>query len=87
VLQLLTVPLAEPPTLLDQPLPSVDPQVAEALARERHRQQSTLEMIASENFAPLAVMQARPRPWPRAALTATTSRKWRTFSPSPCDPC
>jgi glycine hydroxymethyltransferase len=44
---------------LDLPLESLDPEIAAALGAELHRQQSTLEMIASENFAPLAVMQAQ----------------------------
>jgi glycine hydroxymethyltransferase len=44
---------------LDQGLASVDPEVAAAIGAELHRQQSTLEMIASENFAPVAVMQAQ----------------------------
>ena len=41
------------------PLAEVDPEVAVAVDAELHRQQSTLEMIASENFAPLAVMEAQ----------------------------
>ena len=44
---------------LDQSLAVVDPEVAAAVAAELHRQQSTLEMIASENFAPVAVMEAQ----------------------------
>ncbi len=44
---------------LDRPLAEVDPDVAAALGRELARQQDTLEMIASENFAPRAVMQAQ----------------------------
>jgi glycine hydroxymethyltransferase len=40
------------------PLADVDPQIAEVLQRELHRQQSTLEMIASENFVPAAVLEA-----------------------------
>ncbi|HEU0101021.1 MAG TPA: serine hydroxymethyltransferase [Mycobacteriales bacterium] len=44
---------------LDLPLDALDPEIAAALAAELHRQQSTLEMIASENFAPVAVMQAQ----------------------------
>ena len=44
---------------LDLPLAEVDPEVAAAIAAELHRQQSTLEMIASENFAPVAVMEAQ----------------------------
>jgi glycine hydroxymethyltransferase len=40
------------------PLAEVDPAIAEVLGRELHRQQSTLEMIASENFVPQAVLEA-----------------------------
>ncbi|GAA3837685.1 serine hydroxymethyltransferase [Streptomyces coacervatus] len=44
---------------LNTPLAELDPEVHAALAAELHRQQSTLEMIASENFAPTAVMEAQ----------------------------
>jgi glycine hydroxymethyltransferase len=37
----------------------VDPQVAEALALELERQQNTLELIASENFVPRAVLECQ----------------------------
>jgi glycine hydroxymethyltransferase len=37
----------------------VDPEVAKAVSAELHRQQSTLEMIASENFVPAAVLEAQ----------------------------
>jgi len=40
------------------PLAEVDPAIAEVLQRELHRQQTTLEMIASENFVPQAVLEA-----------------------------
>ena len=40
------------------PLADVDPEIAEVLARELERQQGTLEMIASENFVPQAVLEA-----------------------------
>ncbi|MGH3404923.1 MAG: serine hydroxymethyltransferase [Streptosporangiaceae bacterium] len=46
-------------SLLDAPLAEVDPQVSRALAAELGRQQGTLEMIASENFAPVSVMAAQ----------------------------
>ncbi|MEU6912580.1 serine hydroxymethyltransferase [Streptomyces olindensis] len=46
-------------TLFDQPLHQLDPEVAAAVDAELERQQSTLEMIASENFAPVAVLQAQ----------------------------
>ncbi|MEU4741638.1 serine hydroxymethyltransferase [Actinosynnema sp. NPDC023658] len=40
-------------------LAEFDPEVADAVAAELHRQQSTLEMIASENFTPVSVLQAQ----------------------------
>jgi glycine hydroxymethyltransferase len=43
----------------DQDLGSFDPEVAAALDAELGRQRDTLEMIASENFAPVAVLQAQ----------------------------
>ncbi|NWJ70979.1 serine hydroxymethyltransferase [Pseudonocardia sp. ICBG1122] len=45
--------------VLDGTLRDVDPEVHAAVAAELGRQRGTLEMIASENFAPLAVMQAQ----------------------------
>ncbi|MDQ1130875.1 serine hydroxymethyltransferase [Microbacterium sp. SORGH_AS_0888] len=45
--------------LLTAPLADIDPEIAAALDAERERQRTTLEMIASENFAPLAVMEAQ----------------------------
>ncbi|WP_405687168.1 serine hydroxymethyltransferase [Streptomyces sp. NBC_01387] len=46
-------------SLLDSSLHELDPDVAAAVDAELVRQQSTLEMIASENFAPVAVMEAQ----------------------------
>jgi glycine hydroxymethyltransferase len=46
-------------TVLDQSLHTLDPEIAAAVDAELQRQQSTLEMIASENFAPVAVMAAQ----------------------------
>jgi glycine hydroxymethyltransferase len=40
------------------PLAEVDPDIARVLRRELERQQNTLEMIASENFVPQAVLDA-----------------------------
>src|SRR3569833_2071044 len=45
--------------VLNRSLADYDPAVAEAIGAELHRQRSTLEMIASENFAPLSVLQAQ----------------------------
>ncbi|OMH31631.1 serine hydroxymethyltransferase [Tersicoccus sp. Bi-70] len=42
-----------------QPLAEVDPEIAQVLADELGRQRGTLEMIASENFVPRAVLQAQ----------------------------
>jgi glycine hydroxymethyltransferase len=41
------------------PLSEVDPEIAEVLAHELGRQRDTLEMIASENFVPRAVLEAQ----------------------------
>ncbi|HVD85769.1 MAG TPA: serine hydroxymethyltransferase, partial [Solirubrobacterales bacterium] len=40
------------------PLAEVDPEIAAVLEAELRRQQRTLEMIASENFVPQAVLEA-----------------------------
>ena len=40
-------------------LAAVDPEVHQAIREELARQQDTLELIASENFAPISVMQAQ----------------------------
>ena len=45
--------------VLYQPLSALDPKVATAMAGELARQRDTLEMIASENFVPRAVLQAQ----------------------------
>jgi len=44
---------------LDQSLADFDPEIHAAVTAELDRQRDTLELIASENFAPLAVMQAQ----------------------------
>src|ERR671935_1144440 len=45
--------------LFNSPLADVDPEVAEAIGHELERQQRTLEMIASENFVPLSVLECQ----------------------------
>ncbi|MGW1677422.1 serine hydroxymethyltransferase [Saccharopolyspora sp. NPDC002376] len=47
------------PDLFNDQLAAVDPEVAAAVGAELNRQQTTLEMIASENFAPQAVLEAQ----------------------------
>ncbi|MEX5296004.1 serine hydroxymethyltransferase [Kocuria sp. CPCC 205268] len=44
---------------LNTHLAEADPEIAAAIDQELVRQQSTLEMIASENFAPVSVMEAQ----------------------------
>jgi glycine hydroxymethyltransferase len=46
-------------SVTDRPLSEVDPEIAAVLTAELGRQRDTLEMIASENFAPRAVLQAQ----------------------------
>src|SRR3954469_21695315 len=50
---------AAPDRVLSRSLVDTDPEVHRAISAELARQQTTLEMIASENFAPVAVMQAQ----------------------------
>lgn len=45
--------------VLARSLADCDPEIADAIAAELQRQRATLEMIASENFAPAAVMEAQ----------------------------
>ena len=44
---------------LNQPLAELDPDIAEVLTGELARQRETLEMIASENFVPRAVLECQ----------------------------
>jgi glycine hydroxymethyltransferase len=48
-----------PPDFFNRPLSEVDPEIADVLNLELDRQQRTLEMIASENFAPVSVLEAQ----------------------------
>ena len=47
------------PDYFERPLADVDPEVADAIGRELERQQRTLEMIASENFVPEAILECQ----------------------------
>ena len=48
-----------PSDFFNRPLAEVDPEIAAVLGSELERQQRTLEMIASENFVPLAVLECQ----------------------------
>jgi glycine hydroxymethyltransferase len=48
-----------PTDYFERPLADVDPEVARAIDAELGRQRNTLEMIASENFVPQAVLEAQ----------------------------
>jgi glycine hydroxymethyltransferase len=48
-----------PQDFFNRPLAEVDPDIAQVLEDELHRQQRTLEMIASENFVPQAILEAQ----------------------------
>ncbi|HEX5145535.1 MAG TPA: serine hydroxymethyltransferase [Conexibacter sp.] len=50
---------ALPEDFFNRPVADVDPEVAVALQAELERQQGTLEMIASENFVPRAVLDCQ----------------------------
>ena len=46
-------------SVFNSPLAEVDPEIAAVLQQELDRQRGTLEMIASENFVPRAVLEAQ----------------------------
>jgi glycine hydroxymethyltransferase len=48
-----------PPDYFSKPVADVDPEVADAMEAELRRQETTLEMIASENFVPQAVLDCQ----------------------------
>jgi len=53
------MPVDLPPDFFNRPLSEVDPEIADVVAHELERQQRTLEMIASENFVPQAVLDCQ----------------------------
>jgi glycine hydroxymethyltransferase len=53
------MPVDLPSDFFNRPLAEVDPEIADVLAHELERQQRTLEMIASENFVPQAVLDCQ----------------------------
>ena len=51
--------MTAPTALNNMPLAQLDPEIAAVLDGELARQRGTLEMIASENFVPRAVLQVQ----------------------------
>ena len=51
--------MSNQPSFFNDLLSVVDPEIAEVLQNELDRQRSTLEMIASENFVPRAVLESQ----------------------------
>jgi glycine hydroxymethyltransferase len=47
------------PDYFTKPVADVDPEIAGVLVAEAQRQESTLEMIASENFVPQAILDCQ----------------------------
>ncbi|MEA2332334.1 MAG: glycine hydroxymethyltransferase, partial [Thermoleophilaceae bacterium] len=47
------------PDYFTKPVADVDPDIAEVLVNEAQRQETTLEMIASENFVPQAILDTQ----------------------------
>src|SRR5436189_2294173 len=47
------------PDYFTKPLADVDPEIAQVLVDEAARQERTLEMIASENFVPQAILDCQ----------------------------
>ena len=77
-------------SLNDMTLAQLDPEIQAVLDAELGRQGDTLEMIASENFVPRAVLEAQgwsllistPRAT-RAAATTVAASSWTSRSLSP----
>ena len=54
-----TMSVELPSDFFDRPLADVDPEIADVLGLELERQQRTLEMIASENFVPVSILECQ----------------------------
>jgi Serine hydroxymethyltransferase len=75
---------------MSAPLADVDPDIAALLDKELGRQRDTLEMIASENFAPRSVLQLQgsvlTTSTPRDCRVAGTTADASTSTPSRTSP-
>src|SRR5207253_10920550 len=57
-------------------LRSVDPEIADVIEHERQRQQENIELIASENFTSLAVMEAQGSVLTNKYAEGYPKRRW-----------
>ncbi len=57
-------------------LKKVDPQVYQALAEEVKREQESINLIASENFAPLEILQAQGSAMTNKYAEGYPGRRW-----------
>jgi len=60
----------------DLRLQAVDPEISEAIQRERERQEENIELIASENFASPAVMEAQGSVLTNKYAEGYPKRRW-----------
>ncbi len=72
-----------PASYADLPLERVDPVLASLINKELERQQRNIELVASENFTPVPVLQAvgtilptiiTPRVYPGGSLTTAVAK-------------
>jgi glycine hydroxymethyltransferase len=68
--------LESPGAMLDLRLRNVDPAIASAIEDERQRQQNNIELIASENFTSLAVMEAQGSVLTNKYAEGYPKRRW-----------
>ena len=57
-------------------LKRIDPQIYQAIKKEIKRQKENLELIASENFAPLAVLEAQGSVLTNKYAEGYPDRRW-----------
>src|SRR5919202_4518565 len=65
-----------PSDYFERSLHEVDPEIADALDKELLRQQRTLEMIASENFVPQAILEAQGSVAPNKYAEGSPGRRY-----------
>ena len=64
------------PALNANPIEVIDPEIAAAIAAERNRPESHIELIASENFTYPAVMEAQGSVLPNKYAEGYPGKRW-----------